>query len=107
MASPPFALSATLAAQEPCLPDLFELQLHRVADDDVFHVSATIDEDTNLATGFLRELCEVPGKLRAGHLTRTHAPSKGGFESLELAGLETEGLTADVRNRETSEMAGS
>jgi hypothetical protein len=77
-------------------PDVGELQLVSISDDDPFDLALPVEEHADLPVRLQRELRQVPGQLGADDLVRGDPTAVGVAELVEFAGLEAEGVPVQV-----------
>jgi ribosome-associated protein len=77
-------------------PDVGQLELGGVADDDRLDVALAVEQDADLAVGLRGHLGEVAGELGRDDLPLADSPAVGVAELLQLALLEAEGVAVDV-----------
>jgi len=82
--------------------DVGQHQLPRIADDDVLHLAAPVEQHAHLATHLARDFGEVPRQLGRNQLARLDAAPIGGEQALALARLQAFGISREIVSRKPS-----
>jgi hypothetical protein len=75
--------------------DFREVDARGVADEDVLDLAAPVDQDAHLALDLARNAPQEGGQLSRGDLGRLQAPAVDALQSVLLARLEADDVSAD------------